>query len=88
MMNIVYISSTTCRLITFVLNIGSTVLFQSEDNKDKNLNRQGSFRKLVPGSSNGDSPLSMSVKMIDRPIVPQTNKQHAVFSQEYSILSE
>ncbi|KAH0955063.1 hypothetical protein HN011_005505 [Eciton burchellii] len=61
---------------------------KSEDNKDENLNRQGSFRKLVPGSSNGDSPLSMSVKMIDRPIVPQTNKQHAVFLQEYNILSE
>jgi hypothetical protein len=88
MMKVVYISSTTCRLITFVLNVDFTVLFQSEDNKDENLNRQGSFRKLVPGSSNGDSPLSMSVKMIDRPIVPQTNKQHAVFLQEYNILSE
>lgn len=42
----------------------------------------------MPGSSNGDSPLSMSVKMIDRPIVSQTNKQHAVFLQEYNILSE
>ncbi|CAL1687257.1 unnamed protein product [Lasius platythorax] len=61
---------------------------KSEDSKNDNLNRQGSFRKLVPGSSNGDSPLSMSVKMIDRPIVSQTNKQHAIFLQEYNIISE
>ncbi|XP_011169499.1 AKT-interacting protein [Solenopsis invicta] len=61
---------------------------KSEDSKDDNLNRQGSFRKLVPGSNNGDSPLSMSVKMIDRPIVSQTNKQHAIFLQEYNVLSE
>ncbi|XP_012226533.1 protein crossbronx homolog [Linepithema humile] len=61
---------------------------KSDDIKDDNLNRQGSFRKLVPGSSNGDSPFSMSVKMIDRPTVSQTNKQHAVFLQEYNILSE
>lgn len=64
------------------------LLFQSEDSKTDNLNRQGSFRKLVPGSSNGESSLSMSVKMIDRPIVSQTNKQHAVFLQEYNIISE
>ncbi|XP_012057211.1 PREDICTED: AKT-interacting protein-like [Atta cephalotes] len=61
---------------------------KSEDSKDDNLNRQGSFRKLVPGSNHGDSPLSMSAKMIDRPIVWQINKQHAIFSQEYNILSE
>ncbi|XP_029163581.1 protein crossbronx homolog [Nylanderia fulva] len=61
---------------------------KSDDSKNDNLNRQGSFRKLVPGSSNGDSPLSMSVKMIDRPIVSQTNKQHAIFLQEYNIISE
>ncbi|XP_011635101.1 protein crossbronx homolog [Pogonomyrmex barbatus] len=61
---------------------------KSEDSKDDNLHRQGSFRKLVPGSSSGDSPLGMSVKMIDRPIVSQTNKQHAIFLQEYNILSE
>ncbi|XP_072744217.1 protein crossbronx homolog [Anoplolepis gracilipes] len=60
---------------------------KSEDKND-NLNRQGSFRKIVPGSSNGESSLSMSVKMIDRPIVSQTNKQHAVFLQEYNIISE
>lgn len=42
----------------------------------------------MPGSSNGESSLSMSVKMIDRPIVSQTNKQHAVFLQEYNIISE
>lgn len=61
---------------------------KSDDVKDDNSNGQGSFRKLVPGSSNGDSPLSMSVRMIDRPIVSQTNKQHAVFLREYNILSE
>lgn len=61
---------------------------KSDDSKNDNLNRQGSFRKLIPGSSNGDSPLSMSVKMIDRPIVSQTNKQHAIFLQEYNIISE
>ncbi|KYN34033.1 hypothetical protein ALC56_11646 [Trachymyrmex septentrionalis] len=60
----------------------------SEDSKDDNLNRQGSFRKLVPGSNHGDSPLGMSAKMIDRSIVWQINKQRAIFSQEYNILSE
>lgn len=64
------------------------MLFQGEDGTEDNFKRQGSFRKLVPLSSNGDSPLSMSVKMVDRPIVPQTNKQHAIFLQEYNILSE
>lgn len=63
-------------------------LFQDDDNTDDNFKRQGSFRKLVSLSNNRDSPLSMSVKMIDRPIIPQTNKQHAVFLQEYNILSE
>ncbi|XP_071559769.1 protein crossbronx homolog [Temnothorax nylanderi] len=61
---------------------------KGEDSNNDNLNRQGSFRKLVPGSNNGDSPLSMSVKMIDRPIVSQTNKHYAIFLQEYNILSE
>ncbi|XP_032684745.1 protein crossbronx homolog isoform X1 [Odontomachus brunneus] len=61
---------------------------KGEDSTDDNLKRQGSFRKLVPLSNNGDSPLSMSVRMIDRPIVSQTNKQHAIFLQEYNILSE
>ncbi|CAK9822855.1 AKT-interacting protein [Anthophora retusa] len=57
-------------------------------NKDDNLRRQGSFRKLLPLNTNGDSQLSMSVKMIDRPTVPQTNKEHAIYLQEYHILSE
>ncbi|XP_020293796.1 protein crossbronx homolog [Pseudomyrmex gracilis] len=61
---------------------------KNEDGKDDSLNRQGSFRKLVPGSNNGDSPLGMSVKMIDRPFIVQTNKQHTIFLQEYNILSE
>lgn len=78
----------------YIINIFFNIImlcyyfFQSDDSKNDNLNRQGSFRKLIPGSSNGDSPLSMSVKMIDRPIVSQTNKQHAIFLQEYNIISE
>ncbi|KAL0102596.1 hypothetical protein PUN28_018119 [Cardiocondyla obscurior] len=61
---------------------------KGDDSNNDNLNRQDLFRKLVPESSNGDSPLSMSVKMIDRPFVSQTNKQYTVFLQEYNILSE
>ncbi|OAD58357.1 AKT-interacting protein, partial [Eufriesea mexicana] len=56
--------------------------------KDDNLKRQGSFRKLLPVNTNGDSQLSMSVKMIDRPTVSQTNKEYAIYLQEYNILSE
>lgn len=62
--------------------------FQGEPNKDSNLRRQGSFRKLLPLNANGDSQLSMSVKMIDRPTVSQTNKEYAVYLQEYNIFSE
>ncbi|XP_017875803.1 AKT-interacting protein-like [Ceratina calcarata] len=57
-------------------------------NKDDNLRRQGSFRKLLPLNTNGDSQLSMSVKMIDRPAVSQTNKEYTIYLQEYNILSE
>ena len=63
-------------------------LSQADGNKDDNLKRQGSFRKLLPLNTNGDSQLSMSVKMIDRPIMLQTNKEYAVYLQEYNVLSE
>lgn len=52
------------------------------------MKRQGSFRKLLPVNTNGDSQLSMSVKMIDRPTVSQTNKEYTIYLQEYNILSE
>lgn len=61
---------------------------KGDPNKDDNLRRQGSFRKLLPVNANGDSQLSMSVKMIDRPTVSQTNKEYAIYLQEYNILSE
>ncbi|XP_076762329.1 AKT-interacting protein isoform X2 [Xylocopa sonorina] len=61
---------------------------QGDTNNDENLKRQGSFRKLLPLNTNGDSQLSMSVKMIDRPILSQTNKEYAIYLQEYNILSE
>ncbi|XP_054011261.1 AKT-interacting protein-like [Hylaeus anthracinus] len=61
---------------------------KADSNKDDDLKRQGSFRKLLPLNTNGDSQLSMSVKMIDRPTVSQTNKEYAVHLQEYNILSE
>lgn len=61
---------------------------KADVNKADNLKRQGSFRKLLPLNTNGDSQLSMSVKMIDRPTVSQTNKEYAVYLQEYNILSE
>ncbi|XP_050487375.1 AKT-interacting protein-like isoform X2 [Bombus huntii] len=61
---------------------------KDDGNKNDNLKRQGSFRKLLPLNTNGDSQLSMSVKMIDRPTVSQTNKEYTVYLQEYNILSE
>lgn len=61
---------------------------KGENSRDDNLRRQGSFRKLLPASTNGDSQLSMSVKMIDRPTVSQANKEYSVYLQEYNILSE
>ncbi|XP_076243508.1 AKT-interacting protein isoform X2 [Calliopsis andreniformis] len=61
---------------------------KADVNKADNLKRQGSFRKLIPLNTNGDSQLSMSVKMIDRPTVSQTNKEYAVYLLEYNILSE
>lgn len=61
---------------------------QGDSGKDDALKRQGSFRKLLPLNANGDSQLSMSVKMIDRPTVSQTNKEYAAFLREYNILSE
>lgn len=61
---------------------------KGDNDKDENFKRQGSFRKLLPTNANGDSQLSMSVKMIDRPNISQTNKDYAVFLQEYNILSE
>ena len=65
------------------------VLSQSETEiADDGLKRQGSFRKLLPASTNGESQLSMSIKMIDRPNVPQNTKEYIVFLQEYNILSE
>ncbi|KAL2720999.1 AKT-interacting protein-like isoform X2 [Vespula maculifrons] len=53
-----------------------------DNDKDENFKRQGSFRKLLPTNANGDSQLSMSVKMIDRPNISQTNKDYAVFLQD------
>lgn len=64
------------------------MLGTKNDTKDDNLKRQGSFRKLLPVNTNGDSQLSMSVKMIDRPTVSQTNKEYMIYLQEYNILSE
>ncbi|CAL7949440.1 unnamed protein product [Xylocopa violacea] len=61
---------------------------KGDTTNDENLKRQGSFRKLLPLNTNGDSQLSMSVKMIDRPILSQTNKEYAIYLQEYNILSE
>ncbi|KAF3420642.1 hypothetical protein E2986_04957 [Frieseomelitta varia] len=61
---------------------------KNDANKNDNLKRQGSFRKLLPLNTNGDSQLSMSVKMIDRPIASQTSKEYTVYLQEYNILSE
>ncbi|XP_076656829.1 protein crossbronx homolog [Halictus rubicundus] len=61
---------------------------KADANKDDSLKRQGSFRKLLPVDTNGDPQLSMSVKMIDRPTVSQTNKEYSIYLQEYNILSE
>ncbi|XP_015172700.1 PREDICTED: AKT-interacting protein-like [Polistes dominula] len=61
---------------------------KGDNDKDDNFKRQGSFRKLLPTNVNGDSQLNMSVKMIDRPNITLTNKNYAVFLQEYNILSE
>ncbi|XP_015592611.1 protein crossbronx homolog isoform X2 [Cephus cinctus] len=58
-----------------------------EDTED-NFKRQGSFRKLLPANTNGDSQLSMSAKMIERPNLLQNNKEYRVFLQEHSILFE
>ncbi|OXU17506.1 hypothetical protein TSAR_014537 [Trichomalopsis sarcophagae] len=44
---------------------------KSEGDSEDDLKRQGSFRKLLPVNSNGDSQLSTAVKMIDRPNTSQ-----------------
>ncbi|XP_046990278.1 protein crossbronx homolog [Schistocerca americana] len=51
--------------------------------------RQGSFRKVLPSDPSADSQLSMSAKMIDRPIINSGNqKVYSQFQQEYCIISE
>ncbi|XP_015113898.1 protein crossbronx homolog [Diachasma alloeum] len=52
------------------------------------LKRRGSFRKILPGGSGGDSQLNTSMKMIDRPDVAGGTSEYVVYLQEYSILSE
>lgn len=63
-------------------------LFQSDNEGEESFKRTGSFRKILPGTSSGDSQLNTSVKMIDRPNVAQNNMDYAVYLREYSILSE
>lgn len=60
----------------------------NREGREDQLKRQGSFRKLLPVNTNGDSQLSMSVKMIERPVISQPNKEYAVYLQEYNILCE
>lgn len=67
-------------------NIASPIKGDGDTGDD--LRRQGSFRKLLPANTNGESQLAMSAKMIDRPATTQSNKEYAVFLQEYIILSE
>ncbi|XP_067007580.2 AKT-interacting protein isoform X2 [Anabrus simplex] len=52
--------------------------------------RQGSFRRVLPSLPSGDSQLSMSAKMIDRPAVSSRGNQNAykLYQQEYCIISE
>lgn len=57
------------------------------------LKRQGSLRRVLPSKTYGDSMLSMSAKMIERPhqSISQANVYKQVYSQffqEYSIISE
>ncbi|XP_057325027.1 protein crossbronx homolog isoform X1 [Microplitis mediator] len=61
---------------------------KSDNEGEESFKRTGSFRKILPGTSSGDSQLNTSVKMIDRPNVAQNNMDYAVYLREYSILSE
>ncbi|KAL7304057.1 hypothetical protein TKK_0003521 [Trichogramma kaykai] len=61
---------------------------KSEMDSEDNLRRQGSYRKLVPINSNGDSQLGSAVKIIDRTNSSQSSKEYAVYLQEYNILAE
>ncbi|XP_058800067.1 AKT-interacting protein homolog A-like isoform X2 [Phymastichus coffea] len=61
---------------------------KSEGESEDNLKRQGSFRKLLPANTNGDSQLGTAAKMIDRPNSSQNSKEYAAYFQEYNILAE
>lgn len=63
------------------------LILQIEEGEE-GLKRQGSFRKILPGTSTGDSQLNTSIRMIDRPNVSGGNAEYIVYLQEYSILSE
>ncbi|XP_011312586.1 protein crossbronx homolog [Fopius arisanus] len=60
----------------------------SKEEGDEGLKRQGSFRKILPGGSGGDSQLNTSIRMIDRPQTISGNGDHLVYLQEYNILAE
>lgn len=61
---------------------------QVDNEGDEYLKRTGSFRKILPGTSDGDTQLNTSIRMIDRPTVAQSNSEYIVYLREYSILSE
>ncbi|XP_012279302.1 protein crossbronx homolog [Orussus abietinus] len=71
------------------MSLKSTISgFKGESDVESEFRRQGSFRKLLPINTNGDTQLSMSAKMIDRPTITQSNKEYITYLQEYNILSE
>ncbi|XP_012256483.1 AKT-interacting protein [Athalia rosae] len=65
-----------------------TSAIKADGDSGDDLKRQGSFRKLLPANTNAETQLAMSAKMIDRPVTTQSNKEYAVFLQEYIIFSE
>ncbi|KAK0179767.1 hypothetical protein PV327_005488 [Microctonus hyperodae] len=65
---------------------GTSSKLDGED--EENLKGTGSIRKILPGTSDGDSQLNTSLRMIDRPTVTQNNTEYIVYLREYSILSE
>ncbi|XP_046413825.1 AKT-interacting protein-like [Neodiprion fabricii] len=66
----------------------TTTGIKGEGDVDDNFRQQGSLRKLLPSNSNGETQLAMSTRMIDRPPSTRSNREYAVFLQEYIILSE
>jgi hypothetical protein len=76
----------------YVVNSFCSLFLQSDLNVDVSepFRRQGSFRKVLPSLPTGNSQLSMSAKMIDRPAVSNRGLQKAYsqFQQEYTIISE